>query len=965
MRSPVAASLSVPYLGAKESRAEPAPSSVSVGTSKPSAASSAEQGVRVKQEVDERIPPPTSRIDPQPLGRSQSDRSLADEPPLGTRGPGHSPSKSGYDSNKDDQRLSRDNSWTYRNGTDDKGRYDTDRNGRSNGDSRVNGRPEIRGPGIPPRYHDRERSRERDRDRDWELDRDRRPDFARLRDDRRNDDRFRGPDSRRPLDSRPYEPRVADTYRPLERRPDDGGPPRSLDDRLHLHPDSRPVFRNLGEERAIVRGPADPPNPNHPLPDAHRQPAIAAQLVDDRRAPLPTPIDRPPKDIGDRPPRDLEDRRLPPSVDRPPRGPEDRRPSPPANERLLRSPPDRRPPPGSYQDRLARPTDDRRPPPPTGPERPVRPQDEPRGPPPNHAERPPPRPVDDRRPYPPPPTFERNKANDDRRVPPPLEDRNARTGAPPLRPPPDERSLRPQPSKDDVGARPPVSLEERISRPAPSLQERISAVPARPDDRRSREPPARLDERVARPPPSLEERLSRPAVVDDRTARPPIAEDRATRPMPPPPATDRTVRPAPSDERSSLLAEPVRPPLSGPSDRTPRPDDRGRPTDRFRSRSPDRGPAPRPSVYPPRAQSLARSPPRKFEPRSRTRSPARSDILRPANDPPPRDRDMRPPYRPEPGRFGGDRRPDVMDVDPPAPRFGASYRRPSPPPPSSDGPEPYSRPRAWPPSSDPYPEDTARRPPPDARPYGREWRDGDRSYPDDWDPRTGRDWERPAPREYERDRFDASHAPGWETREERERRVSSTYPPPADATPAPRPFETRPLSSRLSDAYPPEDRSYSREIERPRYPPPEPDPPFSRVRPRSPSPLRRPGAVDDLRPPAKRTRDESYGSGYYAPSAADPPPRAGPPADYPPRARSPPAVGGTAYYDDPRAPPYRSGPPPPLPRDRDYADPRDRAPDAGGYSSFDRREPPPRIHRSPAPYNRFGRDERRYSVPPR
>lgn len=954
MRSPVAASLSIPYSGVKDSRVEPIQGATSAMTTKPPPTSNAEQRVRVKQEVDERILPPT-RVDTQPLNRTQSDRSLADEPPLGTRGPGYSPSKPAYDG-KDDQRLSRDNSWTYRNGADDKAKYDTDRNGRFNGDSRITVRPDNRGPDISPRFHDRER------DRDWEHDRDRRSDFSRFRDDRRNDDRLRGSDNRRPPEPRLFEPRVADTYRPLERRPDDGGPLRSLDDRLH--PDSRPPFRNLGEERAIVRGPADPPNPNHPLPGDHRQPTTVAPTVDDRRPPLSTP--------SDRTPRDFEDRRPPPPpapADRPLRGPEDRRLSPPpANDRLLRSPADRRPPPGAYQDRQARPIDDRRPPPLSGlsgPERQVRPQDESRGPPlpPSSAERPPP--SDDRRPYVPPSTFDRNRGNDDRRVPPALEDRNTRPGATLLRTLPDERSLRSQLSKEDLSARPPVSLEERLSRHMPSLSERITANPTRPDDKPTREPPARLDERSARPTPSLEERLSRP-IVDDRISRPPV-EERVTRPMPPPPAIDRTARP---DDRSSLLAESIRPVLSGPPDRAPRSDDRGRPIDNFRARSPpDRGPAPRPSVYPPRAQSIARDPPRKFEPRSRTRSPARPDILRAAGDPPPpRDRnDMRPPYRPEPGRYNGDRRPDMMDVDPPAPRFGASYRRPSPPPPAADNSlDPYPRPRAWPPSNDPYPEDPAHRPAPDVRPYDREWRDGERNYPDDWDSRAGRDWERPPPREYERDRFDAPPAPGWETREERERRVSSTYPPPADAAPAPRSFETRPLGSRLSDGYhPPEDRSYPRDLERPRYPAPEPDPPFSRVRPRSPSPLRRPGAVDDLRPPVKRARDDSYGAAYYPPSATEPPLRAGPPADYPPRARSPPAVGSSTYFDDQRAPPYRSGPPPPLARDREYADPRDRAPDVGGYASFERREPPPRIHRSPPPYNRFGRDERRYSVPPR
>ncbi|KAH9932548.1 uncharacterized protein B0H18DRAFT_986160 [Fomitopsis serialis] len=871
-----------------DTRIEPPQSNAPAPTSK-APASNTERGPKVKQEVDDRLPPAPSRSQPQGLGKTQSDRSLADEPPLGTRGPGYSPTKPGLD-NKDDQRLSRDHSWTHRNGVDDKPRYDADRNGRFNGDSRFNTRPDNRGPGFPSRHYDRDRDRKRSPERDRDHDRDRRPDFARFKDERRNDDRFRGPDNRRPL----LEYRTADTYRPYERRPIDdvGAPLRTHPSDDRSHPDTRPPPRTLGEERAIIRGPADAP-PTRTLPDDHRPPD--APSTDERRAPVPAPSERPPRDFEERRP-------LPPPVssDRPLRGNEEHRASPPpANDKLLRSPEDRRPPPtGSYSERQTRPADDRRAPPlpPSSSERQVRPQDSPRGPLPlsSSVDRPI-RPLYPPRPYSPAP-----RMNDDRRMPPPTpEDRGTRPGPPPSRPPPEERSLRPQPSKEDLSSRPPVSLEERISRLAPSLQERISTTAARPDDRLDRGQLPRLDERVSRPAPSLEERLSRaPPTTDDRTARPPATEDRATRPMPPPAATDRLARPAPSDDRAMLLAEPARPPLSGPPDRGPRPDDRGRPpvSNRFnRPGSPaaDRGPGPRPG-------SVARDPPRKFE-------PPRSDILRPAGDPPPpRDRaDIRPPY-------GGDRRPDIIDVDPPAPRFNASYRRPL---------EPYPpRGRAWPPTNDSYPEDPVRRPPPDAR---------ERGYPDDWESRNGRDWERPPPRDYERDRFaDAPPAPGWETREERE------HPAPA------------PRSSRLSEGYAPEDRSYGRDMDRPRYPPAPDTPPFSRIRPRSPSPLRR---------PVKRARDDAYGSGYYPPPPADTTPRAGPPQDYPPRGRTPPPVGGSAYYDDPRGPPYRSGPPPPLQRDRE-------APDVGGYSSYDRRDPPSRML---PPQPRYGRDERRYSVPPR
>ena len=65
-------------------------------------------------------------------------------------------------------------------------------------------------------------------------------------------------------------------------------------------------------------------------------------------------------------------------------------------------------------------------------------------------------------------------------------------------------------------------------------------------------------------------------------------------------------------------------------------------------------------------------------------------------------------------------------------------------------------------------------------------------------------------------------------------------------------------------------------------------------------------------------------------------------------------------YDDPR---YNTSPG----RDRDYVDSRDRDP---GYV-YDRREPPGRMpppRSPPPPYGRlpaYGRDDRRYSVPPR
>ena len=310
-----------------------------------------------------------------------------------------------------------------------------------------------------------------------------------------------------------------------------------------------------------------------------------------------------------------------------------------------------------------------------------------------------------------------------------------------------------------------------------------------------------------------------------------------------------------------------------------------------------------------------------------------------------------------------------MDVDPP-PRFSDTrppYRRPSPPPAASYPARSGERDRTWVPAGEAPSyrdsEPTSRLP---AEPLSyppREWRDSDRRpYTEDL---ADRSWDRP--REYERDsRLPDREAPppAWETREERERR--GTYPPPpADLPPPARSYEQRPLSSRLTDPDP-YDRTYPRDDRAPgRYPPVDPPSSYSRIRPRSPSPgpLRRSTANDDLRPPLKRPRDSSYptpgGGGYYPPPDRDEP-RGPPPSDYPPRLRTPPPARGGGYYDDPR---YNTSPG----RDRDYVDSRDRDP---GYV-YDRREPPGRMpppRSPPPPYGRlpaYGRDDRRYSVPPR
>ncbi|KAI0699887.1 hypothetical protein C8T65DRAFT_658882 [Cerioporus squamosus] len=820
-------------------------------------------------------------------------------------------------------------------------------------------RPSIsdsRGP--PPRSRsidrERERERERSRERDHDRDRDRRPDYSRYRDDRRPDDRRPPPPTDRRYDARytpvrRYDSKASEGSMTGNGRDDRGSEP-------------RPPPRNLGEERAIIRPPVNPPAPPATEDRSTRPPP-----ADDRRAPLSPPgaerrpsDDRrlpPPPDRVDRP----DDRRLLPPVDRP----EDRRPVPPAvadraDDRRLLPPDDRRRPPspaGSDRSRRPLPLDDRRaplphPPPPraSSVDRSVRPPDDRRPPAPPALAR------DDRRPPAPPAAPDRSARPAEDRRPPILEERISRAPAPastdpvPARPlPAEDRSARPAPL-EDRSARP-VPLEERISR-VPSLQERLSyPPPARPDEKA----PPRLEERLSRSAnqaPSLEERLSNPPASDARPLRPP-PDDRPARPPAP---VDRPVGRA--DDRS-VLAEPARappvaerPPLA-PEDRHYAPAGASRFPRPASPAASDRGAPPR--SY--RASSVVRDEPRSYRPAS----PARSEY-RPAGEL--RDRvDSRPPYRPEPDRYPADRdrRPDPMDVDPPRFSDRASYRRPSPPPADAYAPP---RDRTWVPAGEAPPfrdsdrdRDPPRRPlPGDSHGYSREWREGDRDRPpygDDYD----RSWDRA--RDYDRDGRFPDRDPAWEAREDRDRRPP--YPPLPDVPPAAsRAYEPqRPLSSRLSDAYP-DDRGYSRDVDRDRarFPPNDP-PPFSRVRPRSPSPVRRSTASDDLRPPLKRAREDPYPSGGYYPPG-DEPRR---PSDFPPpRLRTPPPSGG-GYYDDPR---YNTSPG--APRDRDFLD-RDRDVGYAYDRRGDPRDPPGRLPppRSPPPYGRpaYDRDDRRYSIPPR
>ncbi|KDQ55642.1 hypothetical protein JAAARDRAFT_37047 [Jaapia argillacea MUCL 33604] len=610
---------------------------------------------------------------------------------------------------------------------------------------------------------------------------------------------------------------------------------------------------------------------------------------------------------------------------------------------------------------------------------------------------------------------DRLTAVEERSGKPPLDDR--RPAAPPLA---EERSIRPSavPPSPDGPPRPPIS-DDRATRAPPPLSVDDRGGPPRPSatlDERPRPPPPSLQERISNHSSpvsrSADDRLARPAPPLDKRPPPGTPDDRIGNARPPLPPDDRMSRgPPPSDRDRDRSArpgprgadEPIRPVLD--NDRPPLDDRRGRPPpggDRYRPADlpvGDRMPPP----PPPRAPPYSSAPP------PRSASAVRGDDLRvPKQEPSspplrrPEQRDYRPPRdmsrervdlratRADPDRSFGERRPDVMDVDAPPPRLSdrpSGYRR-SPPPPVVDRAAPGERahwvrePATYPP---PPADDVDRRYPADSRRDWYEERDSrydERGFRDPaWDskPRT---WDRdqrgapPPAREFERERGvyerEPTRPPTWETREERERR--GEYPVPAPPRAAYEAPPKRDLGSRITDAYPAEERAVyplppTRDFERGRYPPADVSEPLpsSRVRPRSPSPMRRAGPVDDLRPPMKRAREDppySGGGGYYS---QDPPPRRDPlPApDYPSRLPSPPVASGSAGYYERSGAPYAGGP---VVRDRDFGGARDRPSDVAGYGSYDRRAPVP-PSRSPPPYNRGtynrGEPDRRYSLPPR
>ncbi|KAI0820092.1 hypothetical protein BC628DRAFT_941127 [Trametes gibbosa] len=496
----------------------------------------------------------------------------------------------------------------------------------------------------------------------------------------------------------------------------------------------------------------------------------------------------------------------------------------------------------------------------------------------------------------------------------------------------------------------------------------------------------RLEDRIGRPAnplPSLEARLSNPAPQDDRQLRP-RSRSRPPRSLP---ATSEHPPLRPADTRSI--------PISTPADRpAPHSEERAfTPADHFARPSTPAGSDRDHASAARRAPSIARDePPRSFlGPSSPARSPARSDVreFRPAVEPQARDRLS---YRPGPeleqGRYTSDRRPGPspaavstpasvpVSVPPPAAPISTpasapasagpepmdvdntrlrptesrmSYRRPSPSP--AEYP-PRDRDRSWVPAGEihrePPPEPSRRLLPSPPHSYPpRDWRGSERSYTggDNWveQPRA---WDRDRDRDIRYvERNVLPHA--WETREERERRDG--YPVPPDVPPPARPYD-RSLSARLTDPYP-DDRTAYLGRDRSRYgvepppPSPPPGPSYSRVRPRSPSPARRSGASDDIRPPIKRARDDTY---YYPDTLIEHYP---PPPPLPLRIRTPPPPP-VSYYDDLR---YPASPG----REREYMDVRERE-----YGAYERRaDVGARMPRGrtppPLPYA-YGRDDRRY-----
>ncbi|KLO16940.1 hypothetical protein SCHPADRAFT_926202 [Schizopora paradoxa] len=422
-------------------------------------------------------------------------------------------------------------------------------------------------------------------------------------------------------------------------------------------------------------------------------------------------------------------------------------------------------------------------------------------------------------------------------------------------PPYDDRARQPAEPPSDRTVKPdPANLEERLSRP---LENRISDRPHVPLEERIGAPSERSS---SRPPPALQERISdRPALEERIGNRPASAID------------DRNIPSEAGRSLESRLSQHSQPAArerrvseggARPSD-----DDRGRPEND--SRADER----RPGAY---GSGPVHSSPRPSLNAARTRpgSPhQREQDARRISPGPPGYRDERE------GRFVDSRRIDVdsrrIDVDGPA-----RYERPAPPPRerdrdrnippvplSDDRTRPSMEAREWrergtfaPPATESYSRDE-RYPPSSEQ---RDW--SDRSYrpppPSQWE--GGREIPGAHDLGRARERYDEREPPrgAWDASQRDDRRVPGSIPPP------PRSWDRADdaMAARTRESFPPPvergppsaDRNTDRFVSK--YPPSEyPPRDGGRVRPRSPSPIRRP--ADDSRPPIKRAREE--GPGYY------------------------------------------------------------------------------------------------------
>ncbi|KAH7916595.1 hypothetical protein BJ138DRAFT_289681 [Hygrophoropsis aurantiaca] len=489
---------------------KPEPSSTKLGDDTRSIADIKAAGDETKPPL--RITAGGTATDPRDSNiKGDQQRSAGDRPSdFNSRGLDSSPSKSVYNDGKDDNRLTRDPSWSQRDVLDDRrGRSEGERNGPSQRlSTSVDNRPNGAEPRLPPReqrYFDRDRERDREkekereiRDRDWERERERELRDRELRrpGEFRSYGRSHAP--RPPPELRHYEPQYgSDAPRRYDARPRDDVEV----DRRASYPSS------LRDDR----GPRPPP-------------------VDDRRPPLDDRVapPRPPllddRDRGVRPPVDDRSGRPPPPVvsDKTPSSAEERstRPIPPVNDSGTGSRPVADRPLASSTDERTRPAVAAAPPtvPVSAPveERPVR-------------------------------------------APIPLEER--------ITQPP---SLQDRLSQPAVVV--PRAADTRTSRP-PSLEERLSHAPT-PASASTTERTAPPDDRPARTgPPEVSRGNDRPALADDRV-RPPVTNnnDRFSRPASPPPHQDRPpiVRPGPGTytRSASVVRDDLRmPPKDLPAER--------------------------------------------------------------------------------------------------------------------------------------------------------------------------------------------------------------------------------------------------------------------------------------------------------------------------------------------------------------------------------------------------------------